>query len=354
MDKITSNFKKMTLFRLVGAVMGLVIIIGTLTSYAAFEEEGEVVARFSLISSFPIGGVIMFLAALTIIAGIALGNKIISIIGAGVAFAGDIVFPFFMKTEGFYYRMLGLEDVAGAAKETGEDLGEVLGDVYSDAYNAEMDAIAEGIKESFHFKIGFYLILIAAVIALAAFIIDLIRSDKGIEEKVLKQAGQAKAMASSFAENIVDNTVSEHDENAASGAKPLFKRSKEPWVCPNCKETNDGSSAFCVFCGEERPKPRACYNCGTILEDHMMFCPKCGTKYDEEKAKEKMAEKEQKSQKQTCIYCGAELPEGAAFCGKCGKTQSEKTSEEKENVCKYCGAKLPKGAAFCGKCGKAQ
>ena len=323
MDSLSENFKSMTVYRLVGTVMALAIIIGTLTPFAAFEEAEEGIS-FKLIPAFPIVGIIIILAGLAIVAGVAFGKRIISIIGAGVAFAADIVIPFFLKTGSFYDRITGMGLLDSEAEQEGIEMVQgVLGDSYDGSgYNAEIESsMNEAAKEMFHYKIGFYLILIASIIAIAAFVIDLIKSNKKLEEKVMKQASQAKTKAGSFAETIVENTVKEQNGTATFGEKSIFKRSKEPWVCPNCKETNEGSAAFCVFCGETRPLPRSCYKCGTLLEDHMMFCPKCGTKYDEEKANEAQAEREQQSQETVCKYCGAKLPEGASFCGKCGRQQ---------------------------------
>lgn len=313
MNTIANNFKKMTLFTLVGSVMALVIITGTLTPYASIEGYA-----FKLITVFPIGGIIIILAALMIIAGVAFGKKIVSLIGSGVALITDIVIPFFMKTESFYNALFGQIEGADELASAGQALGEaLLGQEAMDEINeAYKEELLQEIKEAFHFGVGFYLILIGSILAVAAFAIAIIKINKA---KAL--AGNFAEGVSSFAENIVENTVNEQEEEAEAGAKTFFKQSKEPWVCPACNETNESTSEFCVFCGETRPKPKTCYNCGTVMEDHMMFCPKCGTKYDEEKVKEKIAEEEREAQKPVCKYCGAKLPEGASFCGKCGKQQ---------------------------------
>ena len=273
MDNIVFNFKKMTLFRLTGVILAIIIIIGVFPQYAAFEEEGESLS-FSLIAAFPIGGIIMILAALAIIAGVAFGKKIVSVIGAGVALVADIVIPFFLRSISFYNKITGMDEFDGLISALGGD---------DEDYKREM---SEWIKEMFTYKAGFYLILIASILALAAFVIDIIRSDKGLEQKMIKQAAQAKTIAGNFAENILENTMNEHEEGSVFSEASLFKHSKGPWECPECGKENEVNAIFCVFCGHSRPEPRICYQCGEFLDDHMEFCPKCGTKYDAEKVAE--------------------------------------------------------------------
>ena len=302
---MVENFKRITIFRMVALVGAVLMIIGVFPTYFSF--EGDVSGN--LIKSFTIGGIIILLAALIIVLGVAIASKVLSIIGACIGLVADVVFTFIMKTTSFYYSVSSYGDVTEGLGDLAEDWG--LG-----------DEVQQTIKEAFSLKVGFYLILIGAIIATAALLIDLIKGDKALEQKVLGSAGVISDAASSAASSVMANTANEYSDNPGSiHQKTSVVHNAKPWTCRKCGKENDGRSHFCVFCGQEKPKPKVCYNCGASLENHMMFCPNCGTQYDEEKANEMMDEASKNPQKIFCIYCGAELPEGASFCGKCGKRQ---------------------------------
>ena len=325
MNGIIDNFKRITLFRIIALASAVLVIVGVFPTFAAVEGMWDI----SLIKGLPIGGIIVILASLTIIAGVALANKIVSIVGAGVALASDIVLSIIMKSSAFNEKIMNRlsEDYLGltpGGAPSADDLGfeGEAADTYNQGLDFVDDMIDEGIKEAFSCKIGFYLILIGAVLALAAMIIDLIKGDKAIEEKIMETAGSISGAASA----VMANTANEYSEsNHGNSPRTHFSIKQEnPWTCKECGKENDGKSQFCVYCGNEKPGPKICYKCGALMEDHMMFCPKCGTEYDDEKAKEVIEDEKTEApepQKHVCKYCGAELPEGALFCGKCGREQ---------------------------------
>lgn len=344
MDSIVNNYKKITLFRIIALFGFVLIIVGALTPYLLYEEYYS----FSLIKDFSIFGIVIIISALLILVGVSLANKMLSVIGAGLVFIENVVLAILTRTSWFAHTILDKIGVDVSNSDVGisgfsEEAQEIIkenGKEFDDMFDASVTA---GIS----FRIGFYLILIGSIIALAALVIDLIKGDKQIEQTVKTKANMVAGMAN----HVMANTSNEYSRTNQTGfvhtpptqAPPAQKRSVQtrssftqsiqtestheptkiiigssndsPWVCIKCHEVNRADYDFCVFCGQARPQNRICPNCGLELEDHMTFCPRCGTKFvDPQNAREAVP-----SRGNTCMYCGAALPNGASFCGNCGR-----------------------------------
>lgn len=295
MDKI----KEFGIGKIATMAGALLMIVGIFPNYMTGLASLEGIANYegdrSLIQVSPICGVLIILTIVSIIVGLFLRKTNISLIGAGAGFLANILFTIVFKIPSVYSKITGMDGISDTLGVSGTDL-----------YNDSMKSV---INENVKCSTGFFLILIGSLIALAAILITFIKEKDGINEKIKKKTDSISTATTGLVNNMV---------NVAKGS----------WECESCHKENAGKSQFCVFCGQERPKPRVCPYCSTQLESHMIFCTKCGkkydlleaTKYEEEKLKE--AEEAARVQgKKICKYCGSLIPIDGAFCGKCGKEQ---------------------------------
>lgn len=288
------SFKNMSIYKVISLVCSVIIVISTFLNYFTYIEEGS----YSLIKGFPIGGAIVIILAIFIIVGIGIQNKMLSLVSAGLELISNISFVFIIKSAKFYSNVT-LGKQSGVVDDAVDSISNSMNDLFGVDIS---DQLQSTVNMNTSFNIGFYIILIASLIASAMLVFDFFNKSSDIKD--VKKA--------------FHNTVDRVEDTASDG---IAIRLNQNWECDECGKENDRKSAFCVFCGVERPKPMKCINCGTYLEKYMLFCPKCGKKYDSKEAKQHNLETAINNGKKECKYCGNLILEDANFCGRCGKEQ---------------------------------
>ncbi len=205
MEIMKNNFKNLTIYKVLLLAGALLMAIGSVVPYVEvsdFVEESK--QGVSLFKAWPVGGIIVVAAAITIIAAVGLNKKIVAIAGSVLGLIANVASMLIIKTPDRYYKLIGLGDQA----ESLNNLAEFIG---SDEY------MKQTIDESFHYEAGLYLIFIGAAITLA-----------------LSFIAFSKKASPVLSANQAISSIKNSDS-----IKPIVERAKisltaEPWVCEKC------------------------------------------------------------------------------------------------------------------------